>query len=1004
MGTSTTTRRSPQRRAGLWMMLGLMVTLPLAAGVGAEDPLSVELLADWVDDGNGTLEQGWIVGFDRALTVSEEGNLSLAIAMFNASGTALGSWQLQPGNGLTSVDATSYRTVVPITPAFGDRIVLTLQLDGGVIASRDLEVTPWNQPIADHEITLSNTWSLTQGFLDENGTQSYALDFEGRGWQRRSGLVLTANELGNGTLMLVETTDAGRLALDLELTRVWRNLTASGALVTNERFEMDGEGSMVLVTDDGAGVQLIADVEVVSARLNRSLVNGVVSEGFALEGVGNLTGNQDNEDGQVTIDGDVSLLRQETWDVGGVRMLDFSELQATADMAIDDGDTRFDLDVNELIVMERWESGVRVAQRSLNDATGTFGLSGEDEENGTSFQLNGTVYVFRQDIVDGELLDDHFHVDGTFSGSLQGSYGILNVIEAQQMYGNATDVEYPINLHHNQSWVNLSIGGFGLDAGTSYNETRDWTVRWVDWDNRTLRRVWTETGASASSGDEWFDNSPIPADPTPPPTESALGDINITREAGLIPDELVPGDRVWLADEPAVDLLVTALASSTLTRDGHDLPVTTWTGVYGAGGNASGSVVASGILAGLVGEVSREMPLDTFAGSVILTEEQRLERVLSPSIVTAGENSAPVITTVGLREGSLINEDGSTAHLEVRVSDPDWNVLEVIVDLASLGMGTVSLADDGTNGDAVLGDDVWTTALTYSGIHNGSAAVIAQATDAFDEVGTSAVGAFSIEIADRPPRLLSASVTELVAVRGGSINVSVQAEDAAGVAHVEVDWTADGGGLVALTETGSRWIGAVEVPGSIIPRTVEIRLRLTDGHGAAVVVDSGDEVTILNDGPSVSVLGPAEVQRPAAGQIGSASLSVAATDLDGVSSVQARLSDLAPPGSGDTWLDMTLGDDGNWSLDLVPRAGLPSEVTIDVRAYDAHGAGTQIEATITIDDTPPDVGGGDPAALAEFFSSPIVLIIAVVVILGGLGAGAFVLMRGGGFGEMMGDE
>ena len=77
-------------------------------------------------------------------------------------------------------------------PSFGDDISISVETSEAS-CERSFEVTMWNQPVMDHEITRETSWSLTSGV---DGT---ALSVTGRGWQQRSDLNLEANELGNGT-------------------------------------------------------------------------------------------------------------------------------------------------------------------------------------------------------------------------------------------------------------------------------------------------------------------------------------------------------------------------------------------------------------------------------------------------------------------------------------------------------------------------------------------------------------------------------------------------------------------------------------------------------------------------------------------------------------------------------------------------------------------------------------------------------------------------------------
>ena len=114
--------------------------------------------------------------------------------------------------------------------------------------SRDLSITNWNQPVADHEITRETTWSM-EGAEEGNG-----IEFEGRGWQQRTGNTLESNELGNGTLSLDSMNGTEGMFLELNLDRIWLNETYDGVELLRQDFEMSGNGSLFLnSTEQGEG-------------------------------------------------------------------------------------------------------------------------------------------------------------------------------------------------------------------------------------------------------------------------------------------------------------------------------------------------------------------------------------------------------------------------------------------------------------------------------------------------------------------------------------------------------------------------------------------------------------------------------------------------------------------------------------------------------------------------------------------------------------------------------
>ena len=110
-----------------------------------------------------------------------------------------------------------------------------------------------------------------------------------------------------------------------------------------------------------------------------------------------------------------------------------------------------------------------------------------------------------------------------------------------------------------------------------------------------------------------------------------------------------------------------------------------------------GAIIDEGPLKGLISSVSRvlSIPFGEDGYLANFTETQLLTRVISPSVVTAEENSAPVISSLTLLEGLVVSEGGSVATLIADVSDVDWNLESVTVDLTSIGGALVEMNDRG---------------------------------------------------------------------------------------------------------------------------------------------------------------------------------------------------------------------------------------------------------------------------------------------------------------------
>ena len=200
---------------------------------------------------------------------------------------------------------------------------------------------------------------------------------------------------------------------------------------------------------------------------------------------------------------------------------------------------------------------------------------------------------------------------------------------------------------------------------------------------------------------------------------------------------------------------VTVNGASTASIDGHIVSIAEWEGSFGDMSSANGSIINEGPLSGLLNEVSRLVRIELDEGSEIsLIENQRMDRILSPSIVTFDENTPPSLygdsgSAISFRESSLSTE-GGVAHLEVVVNDVDTDTKSVSVDLSSLGLGIVELSDSGLLGDEVIHDDVWTARIVHSGLQSGDLPISVIMEDYWVTVQQNS----SIQIANAAPRVL----------------------------------------------------------------------------------------------------------------------------------------------------------------------------------------------------------------------------------------------------------
>ncbi|HIK78880.1 MAG TPA: hypothetical protein EYG04_05715 [Candidatus Poseidoniales archaeon] len=913
----------------------------------------------------------------------------------------------------------------PSTLGFADQILLEV-LDGStVLASRGISVSQWNEPLEDHEITISTEWEIDQNYEDENGTQMYTLFFDGQGWQQRVGTTLVANELGTGTLFVYENSVDDSMTLDLTLTSIWRNETSESGVLDAQEFEARGMGNL-LFSDFSSGSNTSISANVTSAIFNRSYEDGSHSERIFLNAYGGLTIAEEGDgDNGTWIDGVLNQFVLDNTDVDGIRTHSYLHFDADAQMEIIDGDDRLDIDLNRLVQTEEWQDGIRIDQYSLIHGDGTFGAA-DEEDNGTA-NINGTIIEIKQESIDGLTTADRLHVDGTIEGDASGEFGMLRYISETGQWNNYNGTEFDINVIHQQFWLNLtSVGGWsngGQGAGSQHNETWSYDTPQIDWENKTIFRRWDSSGILENSdGEEYPNGSPIQNQPEAPEAEEGLGEANISRESGLVPVPLMPGDEVILDSNVELVMHVSATELGALVKDGHSLAVTQWTGVYVAAdnGTASGSVINNGVLNGLIAEVVRIVETENTQGEPLwFNESQTIERVLSPSIVSSSENLPPSIISSGITEGLVVNELGSSAHLFVQIEDVDWNTISVSVDLSEFDLGVIELNDKGLDGDEGINDDTWTAEFKYAGILHGDFFANISVVDYW---GATAEGVLNLTIFNQAPRLTDFEFTPSQVIRGDSIIVNAEVYDGNGVSEVALDFRLDGGLLVPLEYNSviSLWSAMIEIPDTLNPGDYAIKVMMVDSDGAIITVTDkqlsaihgvntdGDEIpllTILNDGPVIDVVSidANPILRPTE-STGTQIITAYVTDVDGLHSVLIELSDLSPPGQQGHWQSMrddgqgddAQANDGIWTYTLETRTGMPlGTFAVTVKAIDIFGAWNSDDSlgvVVAIDDGGDD---GPPSPNSLFDNSAVIFGMIGVLALIAIGV-VILIIRGDG--------
>ena len=844
--------------------------------------------------------------------------------------------------------------IIDTEPEFADTVHVSVTT-AEAVCSREISITRWNQPMADHEITRETTWTM-EGMEGDD-----SIDFEGRGWQKRTGDILESNELGNGTLMLDSMDGTQGLMLMFNLDTIWLNETYDGVELLSQDFEMRGDGSLFLNTteeNEEGSSGFSVDVDVHEVLVLRSWNEGSSTERFLIDGTGWLSFNGGDNNSTEGGFGQLSSFYWETWDEDDRRRLQHLQLEANATLRIDSGSEHFSFDLDEFRILERWEDGTREEQHSLILGGGDFDFLIDDDF--FEVEVNGTIPLIHIESQGGEVIADTIRVDGTYDGDAEGSFGLIRTIVESGTQRNATGSMFEVDKIQNEFWFNVSatpIGPFNEEWEAEHNLTYEYTVPQTDWWNRTIRYQYIEDNGST---DNYYpESSPIIVQPEQPEADRIF-ENHISRETGAAPEILVPGDSFSLVGNEALILSVDVMSIVDGIMDGHNVSLAEWIGDYGGDAYASGSVVNEGPLAGLLNEVHRWIEIslggDNSSEDLAFIEHQMVDRVLYPSVISEEENTAPALLTIGFREGRLLTE-GDAAHLEVLVYDIDTDVTSVTVDLTEIGLGIVELSDSGLLGDHTIHDDIWTALVSYDGLEHGTI----QTSVTIDDFWVSVDELASIEITNAAPRMMSLQFSPESVVRGDVVDVTVTAVDGHGIESTAVDLLGVGGELTQLADNDGEWVGQFTVPMGISPGERTIPIRITDGDGETVIsvhthaggfpVDA-PKLTIENEAPIVGNLviirdGEAAdtVHVPSSGDPITHLLEVAIEDPDGVSSAQAKIGRLAPIGSSDTWLllvdDGTGGDrvagDGIYSLSFDVRSTLPEgNMTIEVRATDTY--------------------------------------------------------------------
>ena len=961
------------------LLLTLLLLAPLV-GIAVADEAgpapSCEILVDWdyewALDENGTWQEIVIHRYKTTFEPAFQNGTS-------PSGVTIDVQHIRDGQILATEADSSYvvaggeiDVVLPDEPEFLDEVNIEVS-STEASCSRSMDMTIWNQPSADHEITRETTWELQNDA--EGGSSLY---FEGRGWQKRTGESLSSSELGNGSLVLDLDTGTDQIYLSLDLHNVWMNETYEGTEITRQIFEMRGSGSLEFVSDSEDSL-IDVEANVYQAYIIRDWEDGILTERLTLEATGSISYNGGTNNSTEGGYGELSVFYIETWDEGGIRRLSDTQIEANLSIRLQTQDEAFSIELDEFRTREKWLDGVREEQSLKIKGSGEFGFLIDDSQ--FQVQVNGTVPDIHYEVVGGEVVQDRIIVDGQYSGDASGSFGYVRQIDKSLIQANATGEEFEVDVIENEVWFNISgtpIGPIGQEIEAEHNLTYEYTVPQTDWGNRTIRYLYVEDNGTTSN--EYPENSPIILEPQRPQYD---GDMNITgfRETGIVPDKYVIGDNFPTSSD-GNGQMIEIIGIRMGMADGHEVELAEWQDTESIENfTAYGTVINEGLLAGMLHEVYRiidiGLPINDNNGSesevVRVVEHQTLERVLYPSVITAAENTPPALQSLKLREGVLFTE-GGMAHLEAVIEDFDTDVIGVMVDLSEFGLGIITLSDSGLNGDEVIQDSVWTARVNHDGLVFGNLSVPIKMDDIWTEVQTTAY----LEISNAAPRITSRVYTPDFAYRGEVISANLKVEDGHGVKSVIIDLLSAGGELtpLSLDSNTGRWTGQFVLPDSLAPGLRTIPIQVEDNQGASALIDGGSVVQVLNEAPeitNVSFFDEGEwvsvIEIPKSGEK-TYTIEVSIADPDGVSSAQAKIGRLAPIGKSETWLllldDGQNGDkvagDGIFSMQIDVRSSLSEgEMNFLVRASDIFQSITPIDSqtyTIELVDEKSSAGGG----------------------------------------------
>ncbi|MGB1949128.1 MAG: choice-of-anchor X domain-containing protein, partial [Poseidonia sp.] len=389
----------------------------------------------------------------------------------------------------------------------------------------------------------------------------------------------------------------------------------------------------------------------------------------------------------------------------------------------------------------------------------------------------------------------------------------------------------------------------------------------------------------------------------------------------------------------------------------------------------------------------------------LLNESQAVDAILSPSIVSADDNTAPQILDLSLTEGLVFGEGASPSRLVAAVDDPDWNVVSVNVDLSSVGLGTVSMNDRGLDGDQTIGDNEWTTMVSVQGLEVGDVSISVEVIDEWGETDTLTT---NMTVENQAPRILSASITPETVVRGGATLLTLDVLDYHGVDSVVVDLRQYGGEEIPCMKLDV-WTCELVIPNGMTPGVQLLTVRLTDDLGATILVsktqasehhfqssstDVDLAVTVENTPPTLTLVTSEALERGDSNS--EQAIEIRVEDADGILLVRADLGVLKPLGQTARWVTLydngqgldKEANDGIYTASASIRTSTPiSTHEIFIQASDSFGDATPPISYIVF------VEKADEGGLGSSGDESSLTVIAIIVGVAALVAGLVVYFR-----------